>query len=51
MYFFTASIGHPNGETTRRRITADSIADARTIAWQIADGLGRECSSVEVWSD
>lgn len=49
MYFFTAQIAHPNGETTRRRVTADSIAEARTKAWQIADSLDREVTSVEVW--
>lgn len=49
MHFYTLSIGHPNGEITRRRIAADSIAEARTIAWRIAGGLGREVSSVEVW--
>lgn len=49
MYFFTAQIAYPGGETTRRQIAADSAADARRIAWQIADSLGREVSSVEVW--
>jgi hypothetical protein len=49
VYFYTASIAHPNGETTRRRITADSDADARKVAHRVADSLGREYSSVEIW--
>ena len=49
MYFYIASIAHPGGEATRRRITADSAIDAQRIAWQIAGSLGREVSSVEVW--
>lgn len=49
MHFFTAQIAHPNGETTRRQVTADDIAEARTKAYQVADSLGREWTSVEVW--
>jgi len=49
VFFYTAQLAHPGGETTRTRIAADSAADARRIAWQIADSLGREVSSVEVW--
>lgn len=49
MFFYTASIAHPGGETTRRRVAADDLAEARRLAWRIADDLGREVSTVEVW--
>jgi hypothetical protein len=51
VFFFIASIAHPGGEVTRRRITADDLAHARTLAWQIADDLDRPVTSVEVWKD
>ncbi len=51
MYFYTAPIAHPGGEVTRRRVAADDLAAARKFAWQIADGLDRPVSSVEVWKD
>lgn len=51
MFFFTAQLAHPDGETTRRRVVADSVAEARTLAWQIADDLDRPVTSVEVWQD
>lgn len=49
MHFYTAQIAHPGGETTRRQIAADTITDARRLAYNIADDLGRPYSSVEVW--
>lgn len=49
MYFYTVQIAHPGGEATRRRVAADSITDARRLAYNITDDLGRPYSSVEVW--
>jgi hypothetical protein len=51
MHFYTASIAHPNGETTRTQIAADSHADAKRLARRAADRLGREYTSIEVWQD
>lgn len=49
MHFYTASIAHPNGETTRTRIAADSLDDAKRLARRAADRSGRDYTSIEVW--
>lgn len=51
MDFYAVSIAHPEGDVTRRRVTADSLAEARKFAWQIADELDRPATSVEAWRD
>lgn len=51
MFFYIASIAHPGGEVTRRRVAVDDYTQARKLAWQIADDLDRPVTSVEVWKD
>jgi hypothetical protein len=50
VHFYTASIAHANGETTRRQIAANDFTEARKSARQIASSLG-DVSSVEVWKN
>lgn len=47
--FYSASIAFSDGETTYRRIPAESLAEAKKVARKIAEALERKYTSIEVW--